>query len=235
MTAKKAKRQRGLFSLMLLTMGMVFFNPPVAHTEEFPLEKAHIDLTDLPSLQRGAKLFMNYCSGCHSLKYIRYNTMAKDIGIVDAKGQVLDNAVKENLVFSGEKITDPILTSMTKADAANWFGIPPPDLSLIARARGVNWLYTYLRSFYIDKTKPWGVNNRVFPDVAMPDVLINLKKQLSPKEFDTAMNDLVNFLAYVAEPMQLERERLGVWVLLFLGVFLIFAALLKREYWKDVK
>jgi len=177
---------------------------------------------------------MNYCSGCHSLKYVRYKGMAQDIGIVDSDGKVLEQAVKDNLLFTGERITDPIMTAMPKADAANWFGIAPPDLSLVARSRSADWLFTYLRSFYPDSKRPWGVNNRLFPDVAMPHVLLSLQNQLSPAEYDASIRDLVNFLVLMGEPKQLERERLGVWVLIFLGILLVFSWLLKREYWKDV-
>lgn len=198
-------------------------------------EKAPIDLHDPASLQRGAQIFMNYCSGCHSLKYIRYRGMAKDIGIVDEEGKVLDKALKENLVFTGDKIEDPILTALTVEEGKNWFGVPPPDLSLVARLRGADWLYAYLRSFYLDEKKPWGVNNTVFPDVAMPHVLYNVQKKMSKKDYDHYIADLVNFLVYCGEPSQLARKRLGVWVLLFLGVFFVFAVLLKREYWKAIK
>ncbi len=220
-----------------------------ASEENIKLDKANIDLTDQASLQRGAKLFMNYCSGCHSLRMVRYEGMAQDVGIVDAKGQVLEKIVKDNLIFGDQKISDPILAVMPKADATNWFGVPPPDLSLVSRSRGVDWLYSYLRSFYQDATKPWGVNNLVFPDAAMPHVLLSLQGlqvrvndhlelkipgSLTTQEYDMAVRDLVNFLALMGEPTQLKRERLGVWVLLFLGIFCLFAWLLKREYWKDV-
>lgn len=219
--------------LLFLLMSCLTFN---LHAEESSvLDKAPIDPTDLASLQRGAQLFLNYCSGCHSLKYIRYDTMAKDIGIVDSNGNVLDKAVKESFVFAGDKITDPILVAMRKQDAANWFGVAPPDLSLVARSRGADWLYSYLRAFYPDDRKPWGVNNRVFPDVAMPHVLYDLEKELSPKEYDASIADLVNFLSYVGEPNQIVRKHIGVWVLVFLGIFCVFAILLKREYWKDIK
>lgn len=196
--------------------------------------KVVVDLSDLPSLQRGAKYFMNYCSGCHGLKYLRYETMAKDIGIVDSKGKILDEALKENLMFTGSKVTDPMVSAMRKADGVKWFGIAPPDLSLVAKSRGPQWIYAYLHGFYKDEKRPFGVNNRVYPDVAMPDVLMDLQNQLSPEEYDRMVADLVNFLSYAAEPMQLTRKHIGVWVLLFLGVLLVFAALLKREYWKDV-
>lgn len=205
-----------------------------AENTPIPLDKAHIDLSDSASLQRGAKLFMNYCSGCHSLKYVRYDGMAKNIGIVDDKGQVLDKLLKDNLVFTDEKITASILTAMPASDASRWFGIVPPDLSLVARSRGADWLYTYLRSFYPDPKQPWGVNNYVFPSVAMPHVLNELQNKLNKEEFDTSVRDLVNFLVLMGEPKQRERERLGVWVLVFLGIFLVFAWILKREYWKDV-
>lgn len=214
----------------------------LVHADEgtFALDKARIDPTDLPSLQRGAKIFMDYCSGCHSLKYIRYSTMAKDIGIVNSKGEVLDQAVKANLMFVGDKLVDTIQSAMTKEEGANWFGVAPPDLSLVTRSRGVDWLYTYLRSFYPDQKKPWGVNNRVFPDVAMPDVLFNVRARLllepeGQQKVDTYMLDLVNFLHYAGEPMKLVRQGMGKWVLLFLGIFFVFAYLLKREYWKDVQ
>jgi ubiquinol-cytochrome c reductase cytochrome c1 subunit len=239
---KEKKRYGHLFVLLIL---MNFFalsmlmNLVWAEEGEIILDKAQVDSTDLPSQQRGAKLFMNYCSGCHSLKYIRYNTMAKDIGIVDAKGQVLDQAVKANLMFVGDKLVDTIQSSMTKEEGINWFGVAPPDLSLVVRLRGVDWLYSYLRSFYPDKKKIWGVNNRVFPDVAMPDVLFNLKARLllekdGQKKVDALMLDLVNFLSYAGEPTKPIRQSLGKWVLLFLGIFFVFAWLLKREYWKDV-
>lgn len=235
---KKIKSYYILIFLVFFSAASVF-NLARAEEGEVVLDKASIDATDLPSLQRGAKLFMNYCSGCHSLKYIRYSTMAKDIGIVDSKGQVLDQAVKANLMFVGDKLVDTIQSAMTKEEGANWFGVAPPDLSLVVRLRGVDWLYSYLRSFYPDKKRPWGVNNRVFPDVAMPDVLYNLRARLllepdGQKKVDLAMLDLVNFLHYTAEPMKLERQSLGKWVLLFLGIFFVFAYLLKREYWKDV-
>jgi ubiquinol-cytochrome c reductase cytochrome c1 subunit len=227
-------------ALLTFLMMIPLTNVACAEEKEVALDKAHIDPSDLASLQRGAEIFMNHCSGCHSLKYIRYSTMAKDIGIVDSKGQVLDQAVKANLMFVGDKLVDTIQSSMTKEEGVNWFGVAPPDLSLVARLRGVDWLYTYLRSFYLDKKKPWGVNNYLFPDVAMPDVLFNLRARLllepeGQKKVDRLMLDLVNFLHYAGEPMKLARQGIGKWVLLFLGVFFVFAYLLKREYWKDVR
>lgn len=220
----------------ILSLGFSLFPTNLIASEQtYPLDKAPIDPTDLVSLQRGAKLFMNYCSGCHSLKYMRYNNMAKGIGIVDSQGKVMEQAVKDNLIFSGAKLNDPILTAMSKPEGVNWFGVAPPDLSLVARSRGVDWLYSYLRAFYLDDKKPWGVNNHVFPDVAMPHVLYDLQKSLTVEEYNLAIADIVNFLFYVGEPIRETRKHMGIWVLLFLGILFIFAVLLKREYWKDVK
>ncbi len=213
------------------------------------LPKAPIDVTDYASLQRGAKLFMNECSGCHSLKYTRYDAMAKGIQITDESGKVLEQIVKDNLMFTGKTLSAPIVTAMSPVDAENWFGIVPPDLTLEARYRGADWLYAYLRSFYVDSSRPWGVNNTVMPSVAMPHVLLNLQGEqiltpeglklivpgsMTPQEYDTAVADLVNFLCYISEPVQSQRREIGAWVLVFLGIFVVFGYLLKREYWKDV-
>ena len=232
--------QRRFFTALLFVSLCVSIFPIFTQELELTLEKARVDLTDLPALQRGAKLFMNYCLACHSLKYVRYETMAKDIGIVDSKGQVLKEVLKNNLVWTGGALSDPIQTAMQSESAVAWFGVAPPDLSLVARVRGVNWLYTYLKSFYLDPKRPWGVNNHVFPDVAMPDVLLNFRNQLLAEPngqalYDRAVLDIVHFLAYTAEPIQLLRQKIGLWVLLFLGIFCIFACLLKREYWKDIE
>ncbi len=235
----KGGTKRRMRVAILLLAGLL--TSPVVFCEEqdIPRQNARIDLSDLPALQRGAQLFMNYCSGCHSLKYVRYQTMAEDLGIVNSAGQLLSEAVKRNLMFVGDQLQDPIKSAMPAASGAAWFGVAPPDLSLVARSRGVDWLYTYLKSFYADPKRPWGVNNRVFLDVAMPDVLSGLKSRLLAQEngaalYDRAVLDIVHFLAYAAEPMQVKRRTLGIWVLLFLGIFCVFAVLLKREYWKDI-
>jgi ubiquinol-cytochrome c reductase cytochrome c1 subunit len=234
---------------------------------EDSMGKVKNNLCDKASLQRGAQTYVNYCLGCHSLQFVRYKDMAKDIGIVDKKGKVLEKLVNENFNFGSENVNDPMLSALPKKEAAGWFGVAPPDLSLVTRTRGKDWVYSYLKSFYLDPSKPWGVNNTVFPDVAMPHILLGLQgtqvpvyktvtliddkgnpydKQvidhlelkvpgsLNNEEYDKKITDLVNFLEYVGEPHKLERERLGVWVLLFLVVFTLFAYLLKREYWKDV-
>lgn len=232
------------FCLRIFTLTAVAFSCIAAD-----LPKAPIDVTDYASLQRGARLFMNECSGCHSLKYTRYDAMAKGIQITDESGKVLEQIVKDNLMFVGKTLSSPILTAMSPTDAENWFGMVPPDLTLEARYRGADWLYAYLRSFYVDPSRPWGVNNIVMPGVAMPHVLLNLQGEqiltpeglklatpgsMTPQEYDTAVADLVNFLCYISEPVQSQRREIGVWVLVFLGIFVVFGYLLKREYWKDV-
>ncbi len=221
-----------------------------------PLEPANIDLTDNASLQRGARLFVNYCLSCHSAAYQRYNRMGRDIGLDQ-------ELVEENLMFATDKVGDLMKVAVRREDAEKWFGKKVPDLSLVARSRGADWLYTYLISFYVDPSRPWGVNNRVFKDVGMPHVLWELQGLYAPvyregtgpdgepvqkvvdyemvkagsmtaEEFEQAMRDLTNFLTYTAEPARLDRQRVGVWVLLFLAVFSVVAYLLKKEYWKDV-
>jgi len=225
------------------------------------LQTANNNLHDKKSLQRGAALFVNYCMGCHSLQYMRYQRMGEDLGIPE-------EVLEENFMFSAEKVGELMTIAMKKADAEKWFGVAPPDLSVIARARGVNWLYSYLLSFYLDSKRPVGVNNTIFKDVGMPHVLWELqgwqvmnheepaaeghghagptldledKAQLSAEEYHEKTNgyrrdvrDLVNFLAYVGEPMQLERRAIGKWVIFFLVIFLIVAYALKKEYWRDI-
>ncbi|WP_194436283.1 cytochrome c1 [Vibrio fluminensis] len=221
-----------------------------------PLDKANNDLTDQESLQNGAKLFMNYCFGCHSAQYQRYERVARDIGIPV-------ELMKENLIFDpNAKIGDLMENAMPEKQAAQWFGGPAPDLTLVARVRGTDWLYTYLRSFYEDPSRPFGVNNVVFPSVGMPHVLEELQGiptpvmgtkvvdgeevevvvgietdgsgELNSEEYDQAVLDLVNFLEYSGDPVKLERHTLGWWVMGFLVIFTIVVVLLKKEYWRDV-
>ena len=218
------------------------------------LDKVNIDVSDRNTLQRGAKLFVNYCVSCHSAAFMRYNRMGRDLGLTD-------NQVTENLMFASEKIGSLMTVAMDSNDAKSWFGAPPPDLSLSSRARGVDWLYSYLRSFYLDSdpSRPFGVNNLVFKDVAMPHVLWELQGSqkavyktepdqqghehqvieklelvepgtLSVAEYDRAVQDLVTFMAYLGEPAKLERQRIGIKVLLFLAVFFVVALMLKKEY-----
>ena len=192
------------------------------------LDPANTDISDTASLQNGAKLFMNYCSGCHAIAFMRYNRIAKDLNLSDS-------LVAEHLMFAGEKPGETITTAMPKEGAAKWFGGTPPDLSLVARAKGTDWIYTYLRGFYEDDSKVFGVNNKVLENASMPDVLWSLKEGKSEAEFDQDVRDITNFLDYVGEPAKLIRTSLGVWVLLFLGVLFVLTYLLKKEYWKDVK
>ena len=228
----------------------------LASSEGVHLDKAHVDVSDKASLQRGAKLFVNYCLSCHSAAFQRYNRMGQDLGLTDEQ-------VKANLMLATEKVGDTMTIAMPAADAKTWFGNPPPDLSVMARARGADYLYTYLRSFYVDDKKPTGANNTVFPDVGMPNVLWELQGlqqpvyktevdheghethvltgfekvtegSMSDAEFNQAALDLTNFLVYMAEPAQLQRKSLGIWVLLFLGILFVVAYALKKEYWKDV-
>lgn len=220
------------------------------------LQAANNDLTDQASLQRGAQLFINYCAGCHSTQYQRYERVATDLGIP------LD-LMQQNLMFNpNAKIGDLMTNAMSKQYAAASFGAPTPDLTMVARVRGTDWLYTYLHSFYADPERPFGVNNSLFPSVGMPHVLEELQGvprriyetqmidgsptqvlmgietdgsgRLNSQQYDTAVRDLVNFLDYSAEPMKLERQRLGLWVMGFIVIFLVLTMLLKKEYWRDV-
>lgn len=226
--------------------------PLLAQAHEGPsLPPAGNDIRNEASLQRGARNFMNYCSGCHSAKYIRYNRIAADLHIGEAE-------LKQNLMFTSEKPADTIVSAMPAADAKKWFGTVPPDLSLIARSRGTAYLYAFLRSFYRDPSRPTGVNNTMLPGTAMPHVLNSLqgvqtavfktedgksefekfeltdKGSLTPAQYDEFVRDTVNFLDYVGEPVQAKREDLGIWVTLFLMLLGTFSYLLYKEYWRDV-
>ncbi|GIU28564.1 cytochrome c1 [Shewanella sp. MBTL60-007] len=207
-----------------------------------PLEKANINLNDQESLQRGLDLFQNNCAGCHSTQYQRYERVATDLGIP------LDE-MRAKYVPEGTKIGELMENAIPDADAAKWFGASPPDLTLVARVRGEDWIYSYLHGFYKDESRPFGVNNTIFPSVGMPHVLEGLQglpvKQedgtlvatggtLSAEEYDQVVRDITGFLVYSGDPIKLERERLGWWVMGFLFIFFIVAYLLKKEYWKDV-
>lgn len=193
-----------------------------------PLESADIDLHDTESLQRGLAFFQENCAGCHSTQYQRYSRVAEDLGIS------IDD-MRNNYIFDEDtKVGDLMENAIPEADAAKWFGAVPPDLTLVARVRGEDWVYSYLKGFYADETRPFGVNNTVFPSVGMPDALEHLQRELSAEEFDQVARDITGFLVYSADPVRLERESLGKWVLAFLAVFFVLAYLLKKEYWKDV-
>jgi ubiquinol-cytochrome c reductase cytochrome c1 subunit len=192
------------------------------------LDHANTDIRDQKSLQNGAKLFMNYCSGCHSIGFMRYNRIGKDLNISDAD-------VEKNLMFNSKKIGDQIISSMPDEGAIKWFGVTPPDLSLVARSKGTDWIYTYLRSFYKEESRPFGVNNKILVNASMPDVLWELKQSKSAEDFDQDVRDITNFLDYVGEPAKLVRVDLGYKVMGFLFILFILSYLLKKEYWKDVK
>ncbi|MDX1804539.1 MAG: cytochrome c1 [Alcanivorax sp.] len=191
------------------------------------LKKAPVNLQDKVSLQHGAKLFVNYCMGCHSLKYMRYNRMAKDL-------EMPQDLVQKYLNFTSEKPGAQMANGLSRQDGKAFFGKAPPDLTMETRLRSPDWVYSYLTGFYKDDSRPYGYNNHVFPSVAMPNVVAKLESELGEKEFQQAMGDITNFLTYTAEPMRPYRESLGVKVLAFLALLFVPAYLLKREYWKDV-
>lgn len=207
------------------------------------LDKAPVDASDHESLQRGARTFVNYCLNCHSANYMRYNRLL-DIGLTEKQ-------IKDNLLFAGDKIGETMKASMDKKDAKKWLGVAPPDLSVEVRARGADWVYTYMRSFYRDNSRATGWNNVVFDKVGMPHVLYELQGeqefspethalklakpgQLSIEEYDVLVGDLTNFMAYMAEPAKQQRNQLGWIVLLFLSVLLVLTYKLKKAYWKDI-
>jgi ubiquinol-cytochrome c reductase cytochrome c1 subunit len=212
----------------VLLLGLMWLCPALVLAQEASLERVDIDLTDPSALQDGAHTFAHYCMGCHGAKFQRYERVADDLGIPH------EQMLKE-LVFNGAKIGDPMASSLRASDGKLWFGAAPPDLTLVARVRGNDWLYGYLRGFYPDATRPWGVNNHVLPGVGMPNVLEPLQARLPPAQFDAKVKHLVTFLAYSANPVKLQSQRIGFFVLSYLAVFLAFAFLLKREYWKDVR
>jgi ubiquinol-cytochrome c reductase cytochrome c1 subunit len=239
---------------MKALLGLVIFALSVcaqAAVSIKPLDKVDVDVFDFQSVQRGAGYFVNYCMGCHSIKHLRYSRLGQDL-------RLKEEDIQKGLMVAGAKIQDSLLTAMEKEDAEKWFGVPPPDLSLIARSRGADWLYSYLKGFYADPSRAIGANNIVYADVAMPNVFWELqglqnpvfKKQdggevierlqlvergkLSPEEFDRAMTDLVTFLVYAAEPTQYQRLRVGKYVLFGLIVLVVLFYRLKKAYWQDI-
>ncbi|MEX0638341.1 MAG: cytochrome c1 [Burkholderiales bacterium] len=193
-----------------------------------PLDPAPIEPRDLASLQAGARTFVNYCLNCHGAQYMRYNRLG-DLGLSEAQ-------IRDNLMFAAEKVGATMTVAMTVKDGKAWFGVPPPDLSVIARARGADWLYTYLRTFYRDEKTASGWNNRVFPNVAMPHALWKVQEEAaSPVAYDRTVRDLVNFLVYVGEPAAQSRKSIGIVVLFVLGVLFVFAYAMKKAFWKDVR
>jgi ubiquinol-cytochrome c reductase cytochrome c1 subunit len=243
---------RGLLALIAVMPAAAF-----ASGEGFPLQHANTDVSSLASLQRGARNFVNYCLGCHSAKYMRYSQLAEDLALTE-------DDVRANLMFTGARIYDTMESAMPADKARQWFGNAPPDLSLITRSRGVDYVYTFLRSFYADPARPTGANNAVLPQTAMPNVLAGLQGTQQPRfekkvdeegqesmhlaalvplapgdmpaaSFDSFVRDTVAFLEYVSEPAKAQRKSLGIWVVLFLLMFTAFTWFLYKEYWKDVK
>jgi ubiquinol-cytochrome c reductase cytochrome c1 subunit len=215
-------------ALLVFAVSLTIASFNVSAATKAHLDHADTDIMDAASLQNGAKLFMNYCSGCHAISFMRYNRIGKDLGLSD-------DLVKKNLMFAGNKIGERITTALPEDAALSWFGGTPPDLSLVARSKGTDWIYTYLRSFYEDDSRIFGVNNKVLVNASMPDALWSLRESQSEAEFDESVRDITNFLDYVGEPAKLIRLQLGKWVLLFLGILFVLTYLLKKEYWKDVK
>ncbi len=235
--------------LLALLPGLAF------GASEVKLLESSASVNNIASLQRGAAMFMSYCAGCHSLEYQRYSRIAKDLDLPE-------ELLMEKLNFTGAKFGDHVPVAMDPADGQEWFGKAPPDLSLVTRAKpgGPDWLYTFLKSFYADESRPMGWNNTVLPNASMPHVLWDLQGtqraiykeasadalptidrlelakpgSMSPEQYDASIRDLVNFLTYVGEPAAIQRTSMGVWVILFLAAFTFLAWLLKTEYWRDV-
>jgi ubiquinol-cytochrome c reductase cytochrome c1 subunit len=238
---------RRLF-LAVLALGAV-----TAQAEEGGLQSAQTNVSNLASLQNGARTYFNYCSGCHSIKYMSYARLADDL-------KLSNDEVLNNFAFTGAKIGDQVISNMPADGSSQWFGKTPPDLSLEARSKGPDWIYTYLKSFYLDPSRPVGWNNVVFPNASMPNVLWELqglqkahfapakpgeeptvekldlasKGRQSTEDYDRTARDVTAFLQYVGEPAALKRESMGVWVILYLAFFTFIAWLLKHEFWKDV-
>lgn len=251
--------------LVVLLASLAFGSVLANEGATYPHEAFKADITNQASLQRGAKYFANYCSGCHSLKFQRYNRTFRDLGIPNDIG-------KPNLIFTGAKVVEHMKNAMPSTDAKKWFGKAPPDLSLTARAKGGSYIYNYLNGFYVDDSRPLGFNNSVFPGASMPNPLWQLQglrkpvftqhKQcekgeggkevcdeesvltgfealtegsISEPAYKSVTKDITNYLTYIADPSALDRMRIGPWVLAFLVILTIVFYLLKREYWRDVK
>jgi len=235
---------RTLISAFFIGLMSITSSQVIAASGGVHLDPVEIDLSDKASLQRGAKTFVNYCLSCHQASFMRYNRMGKDLGLTDAQ-------VKENLMFASDKIGDTMTVAMQAEDAKKWFGVTPPDLSVISRARGTAWLNTYLNSFYLDSEKIVGTNNTVFKDVGMPHVLWQeqgylshdeesghlknaVQGELSNYEYKAMVADLVNFLAYIGEPSKIQRLELAKWVLLYLFILFLVVYPMKKAFWKDI-
>lgn len=244
------------FAALAITALLLSPATAVAASGGAPLLEANIDQDNVNSLQRGARNFMNYCSGCHSAEYVRYKTIGEDL-------ELSEEQLIGSLMFNAEKTFETIKVSMRPEDAERWFGVVPPDMSLIARAKGTDYIYSFLQGFYVDPERETGVDNLYQQYTSMPHVLgplqgfqqANFREEsingstnqvfegfepvtegrLSAEEYDEFVRDTVNFLAYISEPIRSERRKLGVWVLMYLIFFLIIANMLKKQIWKDVK
>ncbi|MGI9270177.1 MAG: cytochrome c1 [Woeseiaceae bacterium] len=234
---------------------MLAASPGMAASGGAELQKADIDPSGIPSLQRGARNFMNYCSGCHSAQYVRFNTIGKYL-------ELSEDDLVENLMFNADKTFETIRATMPAEDAERWYGTAPPDLSLMARSKGTDYIYTFLKSFYLQEASPTGVDNIAMPATSMPHVLWELQGyqkavfsehteagettlhfdgfeqvtegSLDADDYDDFVRDTVNFLTFIAEPIRSERRKIGTWVIMYLLVFLIIAYMLKKQIWKDV-
>jgi len=228
-----------MFAIIFLLYSSISFS-----AENIELSKAPIDLTNNQSLQRGAKTFINYCLNCHSANFMRYSNL-QDIGLSA-------ETIKNDLLFTGDKIGDTMSVNMSAKDSKKWFGASPPDLSVVARSRGADWIYSYMRGFYRDPSRPMGWNNTVYVNSAMPHILWELQGEqilnpktkklekfssgkLDAKEYDAMIADLTNYLVYMSEPDQLKRKKMGYYVIGFLLLLLFLTIKLKKEYWRDIK
>lgn len=250
MTGALHRAASALFPVAFLVAGGVAAAP----NGHYPLEEFKPSIDDnKASLQRGAKYFVNYCMGCHSAKYSRYKRVGKDLGLTDAM-------MRENMMFAGQRIGHLMKGAMSDRESREWFGAAAPDLTLVSRSRGPAWVYTYLKSFYLDDSRPMGINNALLQNTAMPHVLWRLQGWqkpvfgddgnglrtvrgfelvepglLSEEEYAGVVRDIVNFMVYLGEPAALKRKNTGIGVMLFLLLLLVLALLLKREYWKSVR
>ena len=230
--------------MKILAIIFLLYSSTSFSAENIELSKAPIDLTNNQSLQRGAKTFINYCLNCHSANFMRYSNL-QDIGLSA-------ETIKNDLLFTGDKIGDTMSVNMSMRDSKKWFGASPPDLSVVARSRGADWIYSYMRGFYRDPSRPMGWNNTVYVNSAMPHILWELQGEqilnpktkklekfssgkLNAKEYDAMIADLTNYLVYMSEPDQLKRKKMGYYVIGFLLLLLFLTIKLKKEYWRDIK
>jgi ubiquinol-cytochrome c reductase cytochrome c1 subunit len=231
-----------LIAILMLVPGLA-----IASGGGAKLDAAPVNVHDKLSLQRGAQIFVNHCLNCHSASAMRYSRLG-DLGLTESQ-------IRDNLMFATDRVGDTMTTTLDAKDAKSWFGVAPPDLSLIARSRGADWVYTYMRSFYRDPATKSGWNNTVFPNVGMPHVLWEYQGsqvlqagehgahklaagepgKLPAAEYDRYVGDLVNYLVYMGEPARAKRTQIGIVVMFFLVIFFVITVLLKKEYWKDVR